>query len=110
MISQFQPPYNPIYGAALAAHLASLLASSMKLNKFILEGVSIVIMSSFKSPTLFRDGHIENIIHDTITSFPPSSLWEARNISRSENLCALYVAYRAAARVLPGFIPSLVSP
>ena len=74
MITQFRPPCSPVYGAALAAHLAGFLASSMKLNKFILEGVSNVIMSAFKSPTLFRDGCIEHIIHDTITSFPPSSL------------------------------------
>jgi hypothetical protein len=82
----------------------------MKLNKFILEGVSNVIMSALKSPTLIRDAHIEHVIQETITSFPPSSIWEAKNISRSENFCAFYVAYRAAARVLPGCIPSLASP
>jgi hypothetical protein len=70
MISQFQPPYSPIYGAALAAHLAGFLASSLKLNKYILEGVSNVIMSTLKSPTHFRDGQIEHVIHDTLTSFP----------------------------------------
>jgi hypothetical protein len=75
-----------IYGAALAAHLAGLLASSMKLNKFILEGVSNVIMSVLKSPTLIRDAHIEHVVQETITSFPPSSLWEAKNIFRSELL------------------------
>jgi hypothetical protein len=64
-------PYSPIYGAALSAHLAGLLASSMKLNKFILEGVSNVIMSALKSPTLIRDAHIEHVIQETITSFPP---------------------------------------
>jgi hypothetical protein len=110
MISQFRPSCIPIYGAALAAHLAGFLASSLKLNKFILEGVSNVIMSALKSPTLFRDGQIEHVIHDTITSFPPSSLWEAKNISRSANFCAFYVAYRATARVLSDCIPSLVCP
>jgi hypothetical protein len=82
----------------------------MKLNKFIIEGVSNVIMSTLKSPTLIRDAHIEHVIQETITSFPLSSLWEAKNISRSKNFCALYVAYRATARVLPSCILSLVSP
>jgi hypothetical protein len=110
MVSQFWPPCSAIYGAALAAHLAGFLVSSLQLNKFILEGVSNVIMSAFMSPTQSMDGQIEHVVQDTISSFPPSSLWEAKNIFRSENFCALYVAYRVATRVLLGCISSLVSP
>jgi hypothetical protein len=44
------PPCSPTYDAALAAHLAALLAYSMKLNYFIIEGVSHVIMDALMSP------------------------------------------------------------
>jgi hypothetical protein len=110
MLSQFRPPCSAIYGAALAAHLAGFLVSSLQLNNFILEGVSNVIMTTFEPLTLSLGGHIDHVIQDTISSFPPSSLWEVKNISISENFGALYVAYRDTARVLPGCIPSLVSP
>jgi hypothetical protein len=56
------------------------------------------------------DGQIEHIIHDSISSFPPSSLWEVRNITKSANFYAHYVAYRAAAKIFPDYIPSLVFP
>ena len=110
MFSQFRPPCSSTYGAALSAHLAALLASSMKLHKFILEGVSHVITAALKAPAPIKNAQIDHVIQETITSFPPSSLWEAKKISRSENFCALYVAYRTTARVLPGYIPSLISP
>jgi hypothetical protein len=81
----------------------------MKLNNFILEGVSHEITDALMSPALNTNAPFYHVIQETITSFPPSSLWEAKYISRSQNFYALYVAYRAAARVLPG-IPSLNSP
>jgi hypothetical protein len=81
----------------------------MKLNNFILEGVSHVITDALMSPALNTNALFYHVIQETITRFPPSSLWEAKYISRSQNFCALYVAYRAAARVLPGCIPSLNS-
>jgi hypothetical protein len=105
MFSQFRPPYSSTYGAALAAHLAAFLASSMKLNNFILEGVSHVIMDALMSLALNNNAHIYHVIQEAITRFPPSSLWEAKYISISENFCTLYVAYRAVARVLLGCIP-----
>jgi hypothetical protein len=108
-VHSVSPPCSSTYGAALAAHLAALLASSMKLNNFIL-GVFHVITDALMSPALNNNAHIYHVIQATITSFPPSSFWEAKYISRSENFCALYVAYRAVARVLPGCIPSLFSP
>jgi hypothetical protein len=110
MLTQFRPPCSSTYDAALAAHLAALLAYSMKLNNFISEGVSHEITDALMSPALNTNAPFYHVIQETITSFPPSSLWEAKYISRSQNFCALYVAYRAAARVLPGCIPSLNSP
>ena len=64
----------------------------MKLNKFILEGVSHVIATALKSPALIKNAQIDYVIQETITSFPPYS-WEAKKISRSKNFYALYVAY-----------------
>ena len=55
------------------------------------------------------DWQIDLIIKDIISIFPASSLWEARKINRRANFCAHYVVYRAMARVLPAYIPSLVS-
>jgi hypothetical protein len=110
MLTQFRPFCSPTYDAALAAHLAALLAYSMKLNYFIIEGVSHVITDALMSPAPNTNAPFYQVIQETITSFPPSSLWEAKYISRSQNFYALYVAYRATARVLPGCIPSLNSP
>jgi hypothetical protein len=110
MLTQFQPPCSPTYDAALAAHLAALLAYSMKLNYFIIEGVYHVITYALMSPAPNTNAPFYQVIQETITSFPPSYLWEAKYIFRSQNFYALYVAYRAAARVLPGCISSLNSP
>jgi hypothetical protein len=110
MLYQVRPPCSPVYGEALAAQLAGALATSMKLDKFILEGDSSIAVSALQNPTLVLDWHIENVINDTISSFSISSLCKARKINKSANFCAHYVAYRAVARVLPGRIPSLVSP
>jgi hypothetical protein len=110
VLSQILPSCSPVFGEALAAQLASDLASFMKLDQVIIEGDSSVVISSLQNPSCVLDWHIDLIIKDTISSFPASSLWEARKINRSANFCAHYAAYRAAARVLPGCIPSLVSP
>jgi hypothetical protein len=110
VLSQIRPSCSPVSGEALAAQLASDLASSLKLDRVILEGDSSVVISSLQNPSCVLDWHIDLIIQDTISSFPASSLWEARKINRSANFCTHYVAYRAATRVLPGCIPSLVSP
>ena len=105
MFSQFRPPCSSTYGGALAAHLTAFLASSMKINNFILEGVSHVITDALMSPALNNNAHIYHVIQETITRFPPSFLWEAKFISRSENFCALYVTYRAAARSSQAVFP-----
>jgi hypothetical protein len=82
----------------------------MKLNNFILEGVSHVITDALMSPALNTNALFYHVIQETITRFLPSSLWDAKYISRSQNFCALYMVYRAAARVIPGYIPFLNSP
>jgi hypothetical protein len=110
MISQIRPLCSLVYGVALAAPLAGFLATSLKLNMFILEGVSILVISTFKCPSQIMDRQLEHVIKDSVTSFPSSSLWEVRNINRNANFYAHYEAYWAATRVFLGCIPSLVSP
>jgi hypothetical protein len=110
ILSQIRPSCSPVVGEALAAQLASVLATSMKLDRVILEGDSSVVISSLQNPSYVMDWNIDLIIKDTLSIFSSSYVWEARKINRSANFCAHYAAYRAAARVLPGCIPSLNSP
>ena len=104
-LSQVSPPRNLVYGEAQIAKLAGVLANSLHLEKFILEGDSTVVVLALQNPALSVDLHIKHIIHDTLGSFQVSSLKEARKINRSANFCAHYVAYKAVARVIPGCIP-----
>jgi hypothetical protein len=99
-----------VNGEAQVAKLASMLVSSMQLNKFILEGESSTVISALHNSAFRLDFPYDHVISDTLLSFPVSSLWEARKISRNENFCSHYVAYRAAARVPLGCIPSLSFP
>ena len=46
ILSQVRPPCSPIYGEALAAHLAGVWASYLQLDKFILEGYSSIVVSA----------------------------------------------------------------
>ncbi|XP_059451120.1 lysM domain receptor-like kinase 10 [Corylus avellana] len=110
ILSQVRPPCNPTYGEAQAALLAASLAASMHLDNFILEGDSSIVISSLQHPSIVLDWHIDHVITDTISLIPASSLWETRKVNRSVNFCAHHVAYRAAARVISGCIPSLFSP
>jgi hypothetical protein len=50
MISQISSPCLPNYGEALAARLAISLATSLNLEKFIIEGVSQVVILSLQHP------------------------------------------------------------
>jgi hypothetical protein len=109
IVSQIKPSCSPAVGEALAAQLASELATSLKLDHVILEGDSSIVMSTLLNPACVIDWHIDLIIKDTISSFPASSLWEARKINKSCSFCAYYVAYRATTMVLPGCIYSLLS-
>jgi hypothetical protein len=99
-----------VYGEAQVAKLASVLTSSLQLDKFILEGESSIVVLALQNPALRLDCHFEHIINETLSSFPVSSLWEARKINRSENFCAYYVAYSVATRVFSNCISSLSSP
>ena len=110
IVTQVRPPCSQVYGEALVAKLATELASSLQLKKFILEGESNTVITALISSVCSLDTPLDLIIKETLLNFSDSSLWEARKISRNENLCAHYVAYRAAARVPLGCIPFLSSP
>ena len=94
MLSQVRPPCSPVYGEALAAQLVGVLATSLILDKFILEGNSSIVVSALQNPTLVIDWHIEHMINDTISSFPASSLWEVRKINRSVEPIMWYIGPR----------------
>jgi hypothetical protein len=103
-ISQVSPPCSPVYGEAQAAKLAGVLADSLHLENFILEGDSALVVLALQNPALTTNWHIEHLINETLATLH-SSKWEARKINRSANFCAHYVAYRAVARVIPSCIP-----
>jgi hypothetical protein len=96
-----------VYGEA---QLAGVLANSLQLDQFILEGDSAIVILSLNDPTLSLDWHIEHVMYETLSNFQVSSHWEARNINRSVNFCAHYATYKVAARILSSCIPSLSSP
>jgi hypothetical protein len=102
-----------VYGEALAAmptKLASVLASSLHLQKFILEGDSSIDVLALQNPALRLDWHFEHLINETLSSFLVSYLWESRKINRNANICAHYVAYRAVARVPRAAFPHSPPP
>ena len=68
-LTQVSPPCSPVYGEALLAKLASVLAYSLHLDKFILEGDSALVVLALQNQALSVDWHIEHIIHDTLASF-----------------------------------------
>ena len=65
-----------MYGEVLATKLAGVLAYSLHLDKFILEGDSALVVLALQNPALSVAWHIEQIIHDTLASFQVSFLWE----------------------------------
>jgi hypothetical protein len=109
-LTQVRPICNPVYGEALAAQLAGVLANSLKLDRFILEGDSNIVILSLNNPTLSIDWHIDHVILETLASFQVFSHWEARNINRSVNFCIYYVAYRGHSKGYPGLHSLLFSP
>ena len=62
-----------MYGEALAAQLAGVLANSLQLDQFILEGVSAIVILSLNDPTLRLDWHIEQVMYETLSSFQVAS-------------------------------------
>ncbi|XP_059451183.1 uncharacterized protein LOC132181985 [Corylus avellana] len=107
---QFSPTYEHAYREAQAALLAAKLATSLKIESFVLEGISDIVISSLQQPSTVLDWQIASLISDVISLIPSSSHWEARKVNRSANFCAHYVAYWAAARVFSGCIPTFFSP
>ena len=103
-------PCSPVYGEAFAAKFAGVLVNSLQLDWFILEGDFDIVILTLNNPSLSIDWHIDNVILDTLASFQVSSQWEARKINRSANFYAHFTAYRAAARVILGCIPSFSPP
>jgi hypothetical protein len=58
--SQVNPPCNPVYGKAQAAKLVGVLAKSLHLEKFILEGDSALVVLALQNPDLSVGWHIEH--------------------------------------------------
>ena len=55
MHSQVRPPCSPVYGEALVAQLVGVLATSLKLDMFILEVDSFIVVSPLQNPSLIMD-------------------------------------------------------
>jgi hypothetical protein len=85
-------PCTPVYSEAKAAFLASQLALSLHLSRFILEGDSLTVALSLQKPTLTQDWRISLIISQIMLAIPPSSSWSARHVNRSTNFCIHHVA------------------
>jgi hypothetical protein len=68
MTSRSQPNYTPNKGEALVARLATSLASSLHLKKFIPEGDSQAVILALQQPTIIQDWHIIDIIQDSLDS------------------------------------------
>jgi hypothetical protein len=107
---QYSPPYKDLYNEAQAALLAAVLARSLNLNKFSIEGHAPTVIYSIQQPSLMVDKHLISIISSIVSLMPLASLWYARNVTRSENFCSLFMAKWAAARVTSGCIPTLFTP
>jgi hypothetical protein len=70
-ISQTNPPCDPNFGEALVAQLAASLAASLNLQKFSLEGDSLVVIAALNNPSITLDWHIESVIANTLSILPP---------------------------------------
>jgi hypothetical protein len=58
MMAEINPPCSPNLSEATAAQLAITLASSLKLNKVIIEGDSQTVISAMIQPDISQDWHI----------------------------------------------------
>jgi hypothetical protein len=105
-ISQIQSKCSPNKGEALATQLAISLASSLHLNRFILEGDSQVVTLTLQHPSIVQDWRITDIITNTLDSIPADASWSVRKVNRSANFGAHYVAHWAAARFSSSSIPT----
>ena len=73
VVSQINPPCDLNFGEALAAHLASSLASDLKLQNFTIEGDSRVVIMALQHPSIVQDWKIADIISHFISLIPASS-------------------------------------
>jgi hypothetical protein len=64
---------SPNMGEALAARLATSLASSLHLKWFILEGDSQVVILALQKPNVAQDWRISSTIYNIIDSIPTNS-------------------------------------
>jgi hypothetical protein len=90
--------------------LASFLAVSLNLDNFVLERDSATVIIALQDPSIILDWQHDHIICNIFSLIPVSFTWKARKVSRSANLCALYMANRAAVGFISNGIPSLSSP
>jgi hypothetical protein len=98
-----------LYSEALAARLAASLAVSLNLRDFSLEGDSITVILALQDLSQILDWKIADLISDSVSIIPSSSIWKVRKVHRSANFCAHHVAYWAAANVHSGCIPTYFS-
>jgi hypothetical protein len=104
--TQIQSACSPNKGEALAAQLAVSLASSLHLDRFVIEGDSQIVILALQQPNIVQDWRITDIIQQTLDMFPPDSSWSVRKVNRSANFGAHYVAHWAAARFQSSSIPT----
>jgi hypothetical protein len=90
--------------------LASFLAVSLNLDNFVLERESATVIIALQDPSIILDWQHDHIICNIFSLIPVYFTWKARKVSRSANLCALYMANRAAVGFISNDIPSLSSP
>jgi hypothetical protein len=64
-------------GESLAANLATSLASSLNIKRFILEGDSQIVILALQQPNIAQDWWISSTIHKIIDYIPVDSLWLA---------------------------------
>jgi hypothetical protein len=71
---QFTPPSDDVYAEAQAALLAVSLANSLKLDRFVLEGISSFIISYLQQQSIGLDKPLVSLISRVFSLIPPSSL------------------------------------
>jgi hypothetical protein len=82
----------------------SSLASSLHLDRFVIEGDSHIVIIALQQPTIVQDWRITDIIQQTLYMFPSDSFLSARKVNRSANFSAHYEAHWVAARFMSSSI------
>ena len=107
--SLISPPCSPNMGEALAVQLTTLVAHSLSLDRFILEGDSLVIIQTLNSPLSDQDWRIAPVIMSSLHNILSDSLQEAKKINRSVNFCTHSITRQAAVRSHFDNIPISIS-